>query len=240
MPEPLIRKIDHILVYSEEPEALCEALMRRGFPAIYPLQSFGEFQSAMFWAESAGIEVLSYPPRDDAPNAGPYVSRVIGAAFASTAPAAEALERELDARGVAHSEIQTMQVTNESGASAAVARNILLEGLLDRFQFFFTEQLNDSTGRRLEALRSEGAAPPRFAFLTMQTRQFDELSQVLDRLVEPRRSPGERVVALEEGQALRIQAGESNRVRGLFVRRNGSLENILSDPDIQPCFRRKF
>ena len=220
--KPLVNKVEHFFVISEDPERLFK-LFRDvlQLPVVWPYQRFGEFASGGLSLGNTVLEFLDFPFENEPRRR----TKFKGIAFEPVVDA-DASVIELKKRGIAHGEPQPFKI--QAGGQERVGWiNIQLTDLPPSDAFVFLcdyksrERVVETRSTASQEMVRRGGGP--LGVLSLEeivvgVRSVEEASGRWGRLLESRERGAAPVFALRSGPRIRLVRADAEGIQGIVVR----------------------
>jgi hypothetical protein len=213
----IVRQIDHILLKTDDAPALFKLLTETlGIPVAWPIFTYRGFQSGAAGFGNVNLEVLQHAEGEPPPFATAPGTYPIGIAFEPVT--IDGALRELDSRGIGHSE------PFEDGVSDAIRwTSIDLDGtpqssirLLVKYSFD-QDARRGQLGSQLRDRRGGLLGVTHLDSIELEAAEIDEAVADWQHLFEPLEPTEPGLWRLGAGPALRITAGPQDRFRRAIV-----------------------
>lgn len=233
--ERVIRKVEHILIASNEAEELFSMLSGTfQLPVAWPMGNYGRFTSGGVSAGNVNLEIVKMPvsTTDNA------ISQIIG--FALEPEPLEKSMKELETRGIRHGASVPFTILDSTGSVTTLWNTVALPDFSNKnIIIFLCEYSNDQSAQRNKTLReliSSNGGPLSIVSveeIVIGTTNIQESEDNWQLLLKPL-SSSQGVWQLKSGPAVRLIEAEKDGVYELVinVRSLDQARDFLGDIDL--------
>jgi hypothetical protein len=220
--KPLVNKVEHFFVTSEEPERLFK-LFRDvlQLPEVWPYQQFGEFSSGGLSLGNTVLEFVNSPRLNDPRRR----TKFKGIAFEPVGDA-DAAVAELEKRGIAHDEPRPFKI-RAGGQERVGWVNVQLTDMPPSDAFVFLcdyksrERVAERRSTASRELARRGGGPLGILSLkeiVIGVRSVESGAGKWGRLLESRERGASPVLALASGPRIRLARADAEGIQSIVVR----------------------